>query len=228
MAESRSKPHPPNWVEKWTLFFEVTGIIGLGIYCYYTFLEWKTFDSERKTMETEVKDNEAQQRAVLHFRKLYIKQILSTNQITGGVEDTFVGEFHIKNEGFTPAEDLQYYITSIFEDVKTNDMHGLYKWNGKIPKFKPGDDDMRSLSSSLMPQETITNGVPTITLLIDKDKKQMDMGYYDEMWLTYYDIFGHLWIIGEGGVIYLKSNLFEVDFYAGPFPYTNEPYYFQK
>ncbi len=47
------KPHPPNWCDIATLVIEVLGIIGLGIYCGYTIAEWKTFDSERQTMERE-------------------------------------------------------------------------------------------------------------------------------------------------------------------------------
>jgi hypothetical protein len=48
-------PHPPNWCEKWTLWLEVAGVLGLAFYCWVNWKEWRTFDSERQTMETEFK-----------------------------------------------------------------------------------------------------------------------------------------------------------------------------
>src|ERR1035437_5363053 len=55
-------PHQsvPNWCEICLLILEFVGVVGLGIYCVLNYLEWQTFDSERKTMETELTESRQQ------------------------------------------------------------------------------------------------------------------------------------------------------------------------
>jgi hypothetical protein len=43
----------PNWCETGIFWIEIVGVIGLAFYCVVNWLEWRTFDSERQTMESE-------------------------------------------------------------------------------------------------------------------------------------------------------------------------------
>lgn len=106
-----SIPHPPNWCEKWTLWLEVAGVLGLAFYCWVNWREWQTFDSERKTMEAELKSSQAA--AEKQLVEMQADRIVSERawinpfEITRGSDDNFSNSFYFlirfKNIGRTPA-----------------------------------------------------------------------------------------------------------------------------
>ncbi|HTR41801.1 MAG TPA: hypothetical protein VMH87_09325 [Pseudomonadales bacterium] len=217
----------PNWCEKWTLFLETLGIIGLTVYCVYTYKEWRTFDSERQTMEQEflvgetnsekqlevmqrqIDDSEAQQRAILQFGNFRFKMTNMGTNFFGHQRVKIVWNYDLRNIGFSPAVDLQGYGESFFEGGEWNKITngGLQKWDhDTIPTPKPYSGKIPT--GWVLPQQDLTNGEASIMSELMPGTED----FYCEMWYSYRDIFWHSWIVGEGGHFTLTNGDFTPEF----------------
>jgi hypothetical protein len=168
ILSERSKP---NWCEIATLVLEFLGIIGLTIYCVYTYKEFKTFDSERQIMEQEFKDGrlnfQAAQRAWLATYE--VKLITNNSAISFTV--------NFKNTGETPAINVKIVFLQSPE-ITTNEWLNLPP---PTPRGFVPPQGIYSLTSPTFGQELV---------------KYMQSGepyyLYGEIW--YDDIFGrHHW-----------------------------------
>jgi hypothetical protein len=118
----------PNWVEKWTLVLEFAGVIGLAFYCWVNWREWRTFDSERQTMESEFKASQAvadnQLREMQQSRVLDERAWISIKDI--GLLLPYSAEhvgisLNLVNTGKTPAYmDSFYEVAELVSESSTN------------------------------------------------------------------------------------------------------------
>jgi hypothetical protein len=217
-------------------WLEVFGIIGLLIYCIFTGLEWRTFDSERQTMEKEflagetnvqrqlavmqeqIEDARAAQRALLKFGEFTAKIVRKTTN-----EFSFTVYEPIKNVGNTPAIDLMGGGMSYWDTDATRKMNESFEkagiTNSSIKKFDRkhvpspspfrGDPFTGGTTITVQPQEMITNSIFTGGTTTDLS----GTGYfYVEAWISYKDIFGRPWIIGEGGSFDSTNGTFACEF----------------
>lgn len=103
--------HTPNWCEKATLLLEALGILGLAVYCIYTVLEFKTFDSERQLMEAEQKENRL------------ARELDERAWVTAYKFEKNNGEYRVlcRNTGRTPALNVDSDVrsTQVFNDAET-------------------------------------------------------------------------------------------------------------
>jgi hypothetical protein len=105
-------------VEKGILYAEVIGIIGLAAYCWINWKEWKTFDSERQTIEIEFKTGQtnsimqllAMQRQLDEMKnarmldeRAWIDPYLITRWSDNGYSSSWYDILRFKNIGKTPA-----------------------------------------------------------------------------------------------------------------------------
>lgn len=58
-ATDKDNQEEKGFCEKWKYEIEFAGLIGLIFYCIINWMEWRTFDSERKTMENEYTSSQA-------------------------------------------------------------------------------------------------------------------------------------------------------------------------
>jgi hypothetical protein len=155
----------PNWCEKWTLILEALGVIGLVVYCIYTYKEWETFDSERKTMESEQMVDE---RAWVFVE--------SYEQIASDDKKMVQFKIHYKNFGKTVALNLE-------------SIAGLQYEYRCIPK-KEDAPNPKITMQTLPPGETgfiFTAQIPIEVFPGTPNGKQLYI--YGTIW--YDDIFGH-------------------------------------
>jgi hypothetical protein len=104
--------------ERWKHEIEFAGLLGLIFYCVVNWLEWRTFDSERKTMEREFlsgQTNATKQLVALQGqldemqkdRNLDQRAWIDPYQVTRWSDDNFTNSFYyivrFKNIGKTPA-----------------------------------------------------------------------------------------------------------------------------
>ena len=172
----KPNPHHPSWCEQLTLLLEFVGIVGLAFYCWVNWKEWKTFDNERGTMETELKQIQSQN--VLDERAW----VGATGGTIEGIKSMPMTNFsccqvNFRNTGKSPALNMAVFISRSYK-------------LGEIPKtdIRPANP---TVSGTLFPDaiETITDQDP-----LDNDiVRQLDMGmpFYIFGTIWYDDIFGH-------------------------------------
>jgi hypothetical protein len=146
---------------------------------------------QMEVMKRQLDDSEAQQRAWLKIEQFQVKRITNSEHIPFGKYGVEINML-IKNYGSTPAIDLGGSGMMIGDFIdKFNKRFGItngfHKWTSGSPTPEP-----RTGSVSIMPQETYTNTFQSFA---------WDMGenVYMENWLSYRDVFGHPWGIGEVG-----------------------------
>jgi hypothetical protein len=193
------KAEPPNWCDILTLILEIFGIIGLFIYCVYTIKEWKTFDSERETMENEFVISQAnfRQDERAWLAAVSISQIVSQDKQNGIFSILF------KNTGKTPALNVQA-VTSWTMNVAT-----IPKYDGvPAPRINSGitapeqNWEAQSATISAKIMSNISNGEP--------------LYLYGTVW--YDDIFGnHHWTQFCAEVERSSINNVVIQFLGAPF-----------
>jgi hypothetical protein len=201
-------------------YVEIVGILGGLIGVYMLVAQYRemvkatkaTFDAvevskgQMATMQRQLDDAEAQQRAWLRIedfrvRRATVSKILPKQPGKYSVEIAMI----LRNFGSTPAIDLRGSGFTLSESAERFDKtHGftndLKRWSGGTPIPTPGNGGI-----GIMPQETFTN---------EYEMGTFDVGdnFYIESWISYRDIFGHPWIIGEGGTYHFTNDSLTTDF----------------
>ena len=207
-AESKNEanpsiPHPPNWCEKWTLWLEVAGVLGLAFYCWVNWREWRTFDSERQTMEREFLANQssalanydvairqlksmqeqsdAMQMQLDEMRqtrftdeRAWVIPSVGDNVLINTATNVFIFQTQIKNEGKTPAIIIGTFVGQ----------------TGNINSIPQNDPDVTPTSGILSPSESLTlksSQIPTQAVIGIANK----IPWYIYGSVLYEDVFGH-------------------------------------
>ncbi|SRR6266446_2938544 len=159
-------------------------------------------------MQRQLTDSESQLRALLKVESFQIRR--TTNMI--GQIAARPGKYNvdvsivIKNYGATAAIDLAGTGQTISERIEALEKqygitNGLKRWNpGNSRKPQPGNGGF-----SIMPQETFTNKWT-------EGEYVWGDSFYKEFWLSYRDIFGRPWVIGEGGRYNFTNDIFTPEF----------------
>jgi len=161
-------------------------------------------------------DSEAQQRAWLRFEPFQIRRTEIFTNPPNPARYSLEINMIIRNFGFTPAIDLAVSGQTISSGVESfYREHGLTnqirKWSGVTPAPGPSNAGL-----GIMPQETFTNWNKIGSFEVGDD-------VYIEDWLSYRDIFGHPWIIGEGGTYHFTNDSFTPEFInSGKTIYQNQ------
>ena len=159
-------------------------------------------------MQRQLDDAESQQRAFLKVESFQITR--TTNMI--GQDAVLPGKYNvdvsmvIKNYGATAAIDLRGSGQTISERAEAfNRKYGVTNWLKKWDVGNSRNPQPGNGGASIMPQETFTN---------KWREGEYDLGdnIYKEFWLSYRDIFGHPWVIGEGGTYNFTNDTFTPDF----------------
>lgn len=186
-AEPEQKDKKKSLCEKYKYQIEFAGFIGLVFYCVINWLEWRTFDSERKTMEQEF--IASQTNAVLQMQliqgqldemqKTRIEDERAWINIKGFYDqrEPNVNGYHLfsivyTDTGKTPA----MHVFSTFQVIFTNVSMSLPPIRTTGGNFLPPDVDERVAYAVPVGQYNmaLTNGIPA-----------HGFGY-----ITYQDIYG--------------------------------------
>lgn len=146
------KAHRPNWCEIVTVILELFGIIGLGVYCGYTIAEWRTFDSERKTMEKEFLAGVTNSQAQMSVMQAQLNEMKRASQLDerawvfSSIEDNSVVVqsnscvimIRFKNIGKTPAINIGTIENSTADVADVKDVDP--KVEGVRSSLAPGDN----------------------------------------------------------------------------------------
>jgi hypothetical protein len=153
-------------------------------------------------------DSEAQLRAWLRIETIQIRRVTNSTKL-----QNYPGKYNvevsmiIRNFGSTPAIDLAGSGLTITEseeifEKKYGMTNEIKRWTSGTPIPNPGPGHG---GVGIMPQETFTNSY-------EMGSYNVGDNFYMESWLSYRDIFGHPWIIGEGGTYNFTNDLFSPDF----------------
>jgi hypothetical protein len=211
----------PNWVERWTLYVEVLGLIGLAWYCCVNQGELHIFEKERDIMATEIQaaatnidmtrqaldatrkqvnDAESGQRAWLKVAVLATERI-TNSAYTFSLKVTWI----IKNFGTTPAIDITFPMAMFVENSGVNG----YVSGGRIPQPNTG-------GPSIMPQETVTNIATTIPLPIGPT-------FTLQQWVDFRDVFSNAWTVGLfGNYVYTNDIFIQTGSYTDQFHHVQD------
>lgn len=172
------RAEPPNWCEIGIFVAEIVGIIGLAIYCWLNWKEWKTFDSERQTMQDEMRNDE---RAWVAVRQAAIR---------GNIFPNIAFEIMFKNTGKTPAINLSVFMS---QSTSTNSIPKTDK-----PAYPANVLENSQFPGLLAPDAEQTISVGSLFLgMGTPDEQSISRGtkpYYVYGTIWYDDIFGkHHW-----------------------------------
>lgn len=115
------KENKKRFCEKYKHEIEFFGFLAVIVYCVINFMEWQTFNSERRTMESEFKS--AQTNMILDQRAFVFATGVTRQSLRGTTSTNYlIFNVEVKNSGKTPA--FNFRITTGF-DNQTSDFYKI-------------------------------------------------------------------------------------------------------